>query len=201
MAGARRDLIVVGECVALGPLRRDLAETYARWVNDLEVRHGLQFAGVMTPQTEERFLDESMKEMAERQPTAVHFTVYDREDDEPVGTASLMEVNHMLGRARFGILLGERRGRGLGGEATRLVLDWGFTVLGLHNVLLEVMPWNERAIRAYERAGFRRVGVRRGALISMGARCDELLMDAIAPELGASVLRQREQPGEPPTAG
>jgi diamine N-acetyltransferase len=199
MAGDRRDLIVVGERVALGPLRRDLAETYARWVNDLEVRHGLQFAGVMTPQTEESFLDESMKEMAERQPTAVHFTVYDREDDEPVGTASLMEVNHMLGRARFGILLGERRGRGLGGEATRLVLDWGFTVLGLHNVVLEVMPWNERAIRAYERAGFRRVGMRRGALVSMGERCDELLMDAIAPEFGASLLRQREQSGEPPT--
>jgi hypothetical protein len=58
MAGDRRDLMVVGERVALGPLRRDLAETYARWVNDLEVRHGLQFAGVMTPQTEESFLDE-----------------------------------------------------------------------------------------------------------------------------------------------
>jgi GNAT acetyltransferase-like protein len=122
MAGDRRDLIVVGQRVALGPMRRDLAETYARWVNDLEVRHGLQFAGVVTPQTEETFLDEAMKAMAERQPTAVHFTIYDREDGEPVGTASLMDVNHFLGRARFGILLGERRGQGLGAETTRLVL-------------------------------------------------------------------------------
>ena len=201
MTGDRRDLIVVGERVALGPLRRDLAETYARWVNDLEVRHGLQFAGVMTPQSEETFLDDLIKDMAERQPTAAHFTIYDREDGEPVGTTSLMEVNHFLGRARFGILLGERRGRGLGGEATRLVLDWAFTVLALHNVVLEVMPWNERAIRAYERAGFRRVGVRRGALMSMGERCDELLMDAIAAEFGPSQLRPREQSREPPTPG
>jgi diamine N-acetyltransferase len=197
----RRDLIVVSERVALGPLRRDLAETYARWVNGIEVRHGLQFAGVVTPQTEGDFLDESMKAMAERQPTAVHFTVYDCEDGAPVGTASLMEVNHMLGRARFGILLGERRGRGLGTEATRLVLDWGFHVLCLHNVLLEVMAWNERAIRAYERAGFRRVGVRRGAVMAMGERCDEVLMDAIAPEFGASVLQPREQAGGSPTPG
>jgi RimJ/RimL family protein N-acetyltransferase len=182
-------------------LRRDLAETYACWVNDLEVRHGLMFAGVVSPQSEETYLDEALKEMAERQPSAAHFTVYDRDDGAPVGTASLMEVNHLAGRARYGILLGERRGRGLGTEATRLVLDWGFTVLGLHNVLLEVMPWNERAIRAYERAGFRRVGVRRGALVSMGERCDELLMDAIAPELGASVLRPREQAGERPPTG
>jgi hypothetical protein len=35
----------------------------------------------------------------------------------------------------------------------------------------------------------------------MGKRCDELLMDAIAPEFGASVLRQREQSGEPPSSG
>jgi hypothetical protein len=34
------DLIVVGEKVALGPLRRDLAASYARWMNQLEVRRG-----------------------------------------------------------------------------------------------------------------------------------------------------------------
>ena len=63
----------------------------------------------------------------------------------------------------FGILVGQRRGRGLGTEATRLTLDWAFHVLGLHNVMLEVLPANAPAIRAYEAAGFRRIGVRRAA--------------------------------------
>ena len=201
MAEDRRDLIVVGERVALGPLRRDLAETYARWVNDLEVRHGLMNAGLATAPSEEAWVEESAKKMAQREPGEAHFTIYDREDEAPAGIVSLMGISHLLGSSRFGILLGERRGRGLGGEATRLALDWAFHVLGLHNVMLEVMAWNERAIRAYERAGFRRIGLRRGALVSMGERCDELLMDAIAPELGAWVLRPREQPGEPPTPG
>jgi hypothetical protein len=40
------DFIVAGERVALGPLRRDLASTYARWMNELEVRRGLDLLGV-----------------------------------------------------------------------------------------------------------------------------------------------------------
>jgi hypothetical protein len=44
------DFIVVGEMVALGPLRRDLAATYARWMNQLEVRRGLDLLGIATPE-------------------------------------------------------------------------------------------------------------------------------------------------------
>ena len=103
-----------------------------------------------------------------------------------------MEINWRHRRARFGIFLGDRHGRGLGTEATRLVLDWGFNMLGLANVLLEVLTDNERAIRAYERAGFRRLGVRRSAVLGAGGgQVDELLMDAVPADLGASVL----QPG------
>ncbi len=59
---------------------------------------------------------------------------------------------------------------------------WAFTRIGLHNVLLQVLATNTAAIRAYERAGFRRVGTRRGAAWAGGGRVDELLMDAV-PEL------------------
>ena len=178
--------------MALGPLRRDLAATYARWVNEPEIKSRLMMMGLMTPETEEAYLDEAMKAGAGREPETAAFTIYDRSDDEPFGTASLMEINWRHRRARFGILLGDRHGRGLGTEATRLVLDWGFNMLGLANVLLEVLTDNERAIRAYERAGFRRLGVRRSAVLGAGGgQVDELLMDAVPADLGASVL----QPG------
>ena len=125
-------------------------------------------------------------------PTAAHFTIHDRSDGAPVGTAALMAINHRNGTARFGILLGERRGRGLGADAAHLVLDWGFTMLALHNVVLEAGAWNSRALRAYERAGFREIGRRRGALIWLGERHDEVLMDAVATEFQGSVLHPRE---------
>ena len=92
----------------------------------------------------------------------------------------------MQGGANLGISLGERRNQGLGSEATRLTLDWGFHVLGLQNVLLETLAWNEAAIRAYEKAGFRRIGVRRKAAMSRGGRADVVLMDAIPADFGAT---------------
>jgi diamine N-acetyltransferase len=80
----------------------------------------------------------------------------------------LVRIDHHAGTAEFGIALGERRNQGLGTEATRLVLDWAFTVLGLHNVLLVTFSWNLAAIRAYTNAGFREIGRRRGATVTMG---------------------------------
>ena len=110
------------------------------------------------------------------------FTVYDLSDGAPVGTAGLITIDWRLSRATFGIAIGERRGTGLGTEATRLTLDWAFNMLGLHNVMLTVLPTNTAAIRAYEKAGFKRIGLRRDALCCWAARGDEVLMDAVADE-------------------
>jgi diamine N-acetyltransferase len=183
------DFIVVGEKVALGPLRRDLAASYARWMNQLEVRRGLDQLGIATPQSQEKWVEENIEKGAKREPEAVEFTVYDRTDSTAVGTAGLEEISHANGIAEFAIAIGERRGQGLGTEATRLVLDFAFHVLQLRNVLLETLEWNVAGLTAYERAGFRRVGVRRGAVMSRGRPTDVVIMDAVPEDFGASVLR------------
>jgi RimJ/RimL family protein N-acetyltransferase len=77
----------------------------------------------------------------------------------------------------------------LGTEATRLVLDFAFHVLQFRNVLLETLEWNVAGLTAYERAGFRLVGVRRGAVMSRGRRVDVVIMDAVPGDFRASVLR------------
>jgi RimJ/RimL family protein N-acetyltransferase len=182
------DLIVVGDKAALGPLRRDLAATYARWWNQIEVRRGLDRMGISTQETEEKWVDDNLKDGAEQPPKSVEFTVYDRSDAAPVGTVGLFGIEHTHGLAKLGIAIGERRGQGLGTDATRLALDYAFHVLHLHNVMLEVLEWNAAGVRAYERAGFRRIGLRRGAVVSRGARANMVLMDAVPEDFGASVL-------------
>lgn len=183
------DFIVTGERVALGPLRRDLATTYARWMNQLEVRRGLDLLGVQTRESQEKWVGDNLERGAKNEPEAVEFTVYDRGDSAPVGTAGLFHISHAHRRASFGIAIGERRGQGLGTEATRLVLDFGFHVLHLRNVMLEALEWNVAGLTAYERAGFRRIGVRRGAAMSRGRRTDVVLMDAVPEDFGGSSLR------------
>lgn len=182
------DLVIKSERVGLGPLRRDLADSYARWMNSEAVRFGLENLSLATTQSQESWVDDEAKAGAEEEPRSVSFTIYDLADGTPVGTAILFSISYRRGGASFGVALGERRGQGLGSEATRLTLDWGFHVLGLRNVMLEVMAWNEAAISAYEKVGFRRIGVRRKAVISRGERVDIVLMDAIAEDFRDSVL-------------
>ena len=189
MDSCEPDFIVVGEKVALGPLRRELAASYARWMNQLEVRRGLDYRGVATPQNQEKWVEDNMERGAKGEPRGVEFTIYDRGDSAPIGTAGLLEIVHAHSRAEFAIAIGERRHQGLGTEATRLVLDFAFHVLQLRNVLLQTLNWNVAALTAYERAGFRRIGVRRGAAMSQGRPTDIVIMDAVPQDFGASVLR------------
>jgi diamine N-acetyltransferase len=181
------DIVLTGAKVALGPLRRDLAAQQARWLNSAEVRYGLLHTGLATQESEEKWIDDNVKEGAEREPTTAGFMIYDLTDMAAVGNATLFGINHANGTAKYGILLGERRGLGLGTEATWLVTGWAFEALSLHNVMLELIDWNVGALRAYERAGFRRIGVRRGAVMSRGVRCDEIFMDAIPEDRPASL--------------
>src|SRR5215218_1401243 len=192
-------ILVSGERAGLGPLRRDLIPTYARWQTDLEVLRGMGTSG-QVPRIE---ATQAWYEQATKpESTDVHFTVYDLDDLAPVGTALLVRVDQHAGTAEFGITIGERRSQGLGTEATRLVLDWAFTVMGLQNVLLVTFSWNLPAIRAYSKAGFREIGRRRGAVVTLGQRYDQVLMDAIAEEFTDSVLTRQappegDSPGEP----
>jgi diamine N-acetyltransferase len=188
-------LLVRGQRVGLGPLRRDLVTTYVRWRTDLEVLRGLG-SSIQVPTIEamEAWYEQAIRPGSNE----VHFTVYDLEDLAPVGTALLVRVDHQAGTAEFGITIGERRTQGLGTEATRLVLDWAFTVMGLHNVMLVTFSWNLPAIRAYTKAGFREIGRRRGAVVTMGQRYDQVLMDAVAEEFSESVLTRYAPPQDWP---
>lgn len=171
--------LITGERAGLGPLRRDLVPEYLRWVDQPEVRDATGRLGIQTGETELAWYERISGASAERTPDEAHFTVYDLEDDTPVGTAGLFAMNHVHGAATFGIALGERRGRGLGTDATRLVVRWGFRELGLHNIWLAALAWNDRALAAYRRAGFTDVGVRHRSVWSRGERADEVYMEIV----------------------
>ena len=53
------------------------------------------------------------------------------------------------------------QGRGLGTDAVRTVARWLFEVRGHHRLTIDPAAANARAIRTYEKVGFRKVGVMR----------------------------------------
>ncbi|MEU5214948.1 GNAT family protein [Streptomyces sp. NPDC020807] len=109
--------------------------------------------------------------------------VVERATGRVVGEAVLNEWDADNESCSFRIMLvPEVTGRGLGTEATRLVVGYGFEALGLHRISLEVYAFNPRARRAYEKAGFTTEGVLRGALLWEGERVDATVMSVLAPE-------------------
>lgn len=103
--------------------------------------------------------------------------IVDRATGTCVGEVVLNEWEETNGSCNFRILVGPRgRDRGLGTEATRLVLAHAFDTVGVHRVGLEVYAFNPRAQRAYEKVGFVREGVRRDALSFDGEWVDSILM-------------------------
>ena len=75
-------------------------------------------------------------------------------------------------------------GRGLGPEVLRVVARWLIDVRGHHRLVIDPRADNARAVAAYERIGFRRVGVLRQYDRGRdGVLRDGLLLDLLADEL------------------
>jgi RimJ/RimL family protein N-acetyltransferase len=182
-------LNLVGEKVALGPRRRDLVPLYHRWINDLEVTRTCAWGvSVQTREAMEEWYDRASKGGFD----FVDFTIYEQSTLRPIGWTSLEEIDYLDRTAKFIILIGEKEcwGKGYGTETARLILDYGFTVLGLHNVWLTVNSFNERGIRAYRRAGFREIGRRREAHRLAGQAFDVICMDCLASEFQSPLLHR-----------
>lgn len=83
--------------------------------------------------------------------------------------------------ATFAVVIGpEHQSRGLGTEATSLMMNYGFTELGLHRIELMVNADNSRGIAAYQRAGFEQEGLLRSKLFYGGQFHDQILMAALS---------------------
>jgi diamine N-acetyltransferase len=186
---------VTGEQVALGPLRRDLLPLYTRWRNDFAVTRTLNFnPAPFTAEEREAWFARASTESG-----VVRFTVYERGTMRAIGLANLHDIDVQHGTAELGLMIGEAdaRGRGYGSEATRLLLDYAFTVLGLHNMMLRVYAYNPAGLRAYQKAGFREFGRRTGSRTFLGQRWDEIYMECLASEFESPVLRRILAPVEP----
>ena len=88
------------------------------------------------------------------------FAIRTLSDDRLIGDIGVWIESWAHGEAWVGIGLGERDywGNGYGTDAMRLMLRFAFDELNLQRVSLGVYAYNPRAIRSYEKAGFRREG-------------------------------------------
>lgn len=117
-------------------------------------------------------------------PDRVVFTIFELENLTMIGESILHYIDHRHGLATFGISIGNKDywGKGYGSEATQLVLDYGFRFLNLYNIELMTASFNQRAQKAYLKAGFKVSGKRSGSILLGGQRYDDIYMECLASE-------------------
>lgn len=81
-------------------------------------------------------------------------------DSVPVGLIGLINIDGVLKKAEYYILLGDRvySGKGIAKEATKLILEYAFYKLHLNKIYLYTETGNYRAQNLFESVGFRKIG-------------------------------------------
>ncbi len=153
-------ITIVGERVALGPVRKELMPIFGRWFNDFATTRAL--GDIFPPMTEAQL--DVWYEMEVTTNDLIPFTVYERAEPlTPIGTTALIGLDWRNRTAEFGIIIGDpsARGKGYGTEITRLMRGYAFDTLGLRTLMLTVYSFQTAGIRAYENAGYRVIGRQR----------------------------------------
>lgn len=100
------------------------------------------------------------------------FAIRDKESGSIVGTCGFENIqwNNSTAVVYIGIGNMEYRNKGIGREALKLLLEFGFFELNLYRLQLNVIEYNEKAIKLYELTGFKREGVYREFIKRDGRR-------------------------------
>ncbi len=179
---------LVGRKCFLSPCSSEDAAKWAEWHNDLAVTIPLGNEAY-TPFSLER-ARASIGDVLQQQYHV--FSIVDLGTDTLIGRCGLFDIDHVNRCAMLGILIGEKSywDKGYSQEATSLLLDYAFNLLSLNSIMLGTFSFNERAIRCYEKVGFREIGRRRQARIIAGKRYDTVLMDILAEEFESAYVER-----------
>src|SRR5215211_5828315 len=130
-------------------------------------------------------LKEQMEKRFEKEakPERYGFNIRTLDGDKLIGFFGLyVELIHS--EAWVGIGIGERDfwSKGYGTDAMKLCLRYAFLELGVQRVALGLHGYNTRALRSYEKAGFRLEGRTRQDVLREGKRSDTLWMGILREE-------------------
>ncbi|NPU99796.1 MAG: GNAT family N-acetyltransferase [Brevinematales bacterium] len=176
---------LTGKLCYLSPRDPDDCKKSAGWLNDVETSMNMSIRIAPNEVNIGEQLTGGLK-------AGDHgFAIVDLATDTHIGDCGLHEIDWVNRTASFGIMIGEKEfwGKGYGAEATRLILDYGFNILNLESIRLQVKEFNKRGVRAYEKAGFKMLGIQRKETFFGRKGWDVANMDALAEEFESPYIK------------
>jgi len=159
------------------------SKPYFEWVQDAEYQRLVE-GDVPVPLSPHGTRESNEQGWPEDDPHNVMFLIRTNEDDRIIGFANLDYIDWQNGDSYMGIGIGDKAywSRGYGTEAMNILLRYAFTELNLYRLSLTVFEYNERAIRMYQKCGFKIEGISRAHLYREGRRWDLVSMGILREE-------------------
>ncbi|WP_105614200.1 GNAT family N-acetyltransferase [Vallitalea okinawensis] len=170
-----------GNLVRLRDYREGDLELVHQYINDAEVTVNLR-PGILyplTPNDEKKFI-ESQSGMSSGKYSFAIETL----DGEYIGGCGVNEIDWKNSYTVVGIFIGNKdyHNSGYGTDAMNILIDFIFNEMNLNKIKLKVYSFNKRAIRCYEKCGFKQEGVLRQEIFRNGSYHDQIVMGLLRSE-------------------
>jgi len=164
---------LIGEKIYLRAPEEEDAPVYALSENHPQARAYLYYAVPSSIREHRLRLQERLKDH-----NSIWWTIATKEPDEAIGTTALVRIDWVGRMATFYIAIAEAKNwsKGYGSEVTKLIVDYAFETLNFNRIQLHVSTENPRAVKAYEKNGFKIEGTLRQAMYFANQYHDFYLM-------------------------
>ena len=155
-------------------------ESFAKWEVDPEVTKYLSFDD---DRSYEDVVNEAICDKSDD--TKMDLTIVDKKTDRPIGRIIITRLDRhcdSLDVTKLYIGEADMRGKGVGEEVMRILLEYFFTFMHMERVSLDYYTGNKAAQNLYERLGFTNEGVARNATRKNGRYFDLNLMSMLRSE-------------------
>jgi RimJ/RimL family protein N-acetyltransferase len=164
-------IFLEGKRILLRPLtKNDLTPVYLQWLNDEEVTRFNSHATF--PNTQEKM--EAYYNSLQDNNRNVVLAIVEKTSNRHIGNIALQQINWISKNAEFAILLGDKEfwGKGMGEEAARLIVEYGFKRLNLHRIYCGTVHGNEGMKKLAQKLHMSEEGRRRQAIFKNGTYLD-----------------------------
>ncbi len=169
--------MIKGKKVTLRALEKEDLSNCWRWINDPEITEGLYMIFPVSRYEEEKWYESRINDDKNK-----YFAI--EADEKHIGNIGLHNIDWINRKAELGILIGEKDylNKGYGTDAIKTVLRYAFNKMNLHKIELRVYEFNKRAIRCYEKCGFKKEGVLRDDVYRDGKYHNTVIMSILRSE-------------------
>ena len=142
-----------GERIDIVVMNFEHLKIYQKWINDPDVNKYLRILHPETYEGLKKFWFPDHKEIGDN----IWFAIWHKKDEKPIGITGLYDIwKTAYRRGHLTLFIGEPEywGKGLGGEALELIINYAFYKLNYHKVIGEVNLTNTRSLRLCKKLDF-----------------------------------------------